>query len=145
MLLGQIVEHVDQRHRVPTNRAPPEFGRGAGGRVGPALLLGGVPAVIQKASLGVARVLLDQRDLFDDLVVGRRIVEGAAELGQERRGHVRAVEPHLIRINLLVPEAAVHGARLRFELALQEPQRLGVALALLGVGRARGQPEQQLA
>ena len=62
-------------------------------------------------------------------------------LREERRAHVQAVEPHLIRVPLLVPEAAFLGARMLAHLLAQELD----GLAVLFVLRLRVEQEQRLA
>ena len=55
-------------------------------------------------------------------------MEKSRILGIKRRAHVNAVEPHLVRITLLVPEAALAGAGLGLELFAQKTGGLLVAL-----------------
>ena len=73
------------------------------------------------------------------------LAEHRRELRQERRRHVDPVRPHLMRIDLLVPEAAVRGARLGHQLRAQRVQHLAIALLLGGVPGFGQQREQHLA
>jgi hypothetical protein len=82
-----------------------------------------------------------QQELPGDVVEGGRLAEGARVLGVERLRHVQPVEPHLLRVDLLVPEAALGRARLRAELRAQRVERPPVA-RLLG---ALVQAEEQAA
>ena len=69
----QAVHHVGHRHRVPADRARPELRRRAGLLVRPGPRLRLVPPVVVQAGLRVERVLVDQRDLLDRLVVVLRL------------------------------------------------------------------------
>ena len=112
MVGGEPVEHVDQGHAVPALRSAPDLGAEAGGLVGPGHLLGLVPAVAEEAGLGVAHVLVHEQELFGDVVEVLRLLEGCSVCGAEGLGHVGAVEPHLVGVDLLVPVASAGGARL---------------------------------
>ena len=59
------------------------------------------------------------------------LLEGGGVRGAEGLGHVGAVEPHLVGVDLLVPVAAAGGAGLQGELVVEELGGLGV-LFLLG-------------
>jgi hypothetical protein len=69
-----------------------------------------------------------EQDLLGDIVEIGGLVEVGGVLGVERAGHEEAVEPHLVRVNLLVPEAAAGGARLLAELVAQGLQGNAVAV-----------------
>ena len=143
---GHLGEHVGDRHRVPADGAPPELRRRAGLRVGPALGLALVPAVVEEAGLRRrAGADLGEQDLLGGVVQRRRLREHRRVLRQERRRHVHAVRPHLVRVDLLVPEAAVAGARLGVELRAQHVQHLAVAFLVGRVGGRGVQREQHLA
>jgi hypothetical protein len=101
--------------------------------------------VIEEAGLRVAQVRLREQHLLDRVVERRRLPEHRRVAGQERRRHVDAVGPHLMRVDLLVPEAAVRRARLRGELRAQRDQRLAVALPIGGVAGFGAEREQHLA
>jgi hypothetical protein len=79
--------------------------------------------VVVETGLGVVEVLVDEEDLTGDIVEGGGVGEGLAVGGEEGRAHVEAVEPHLVRVTLLVPETALAGARLLGELLAQGGER----------------------
>ena len=131
---GEPVEHIDEGHRVPAHGASPDLGAEAGGLVGPGHLLGLVPAVAQQAGVFGSRMCgVHQQKLFGDVVEVGGGLEGDGVLGAEGFGHVGAVEPHLVGIDLLVPVAAAGSARLKGELVVEELRGLGV----LGSGVTR--------
>ncbi len=86
-------------------------------------------------------MLVDQRDLVDDIGECRGIPGRQRVLGIEGAAHVDAIEPHLIGIHALVPEAARRGPRLRAQLLAQEIRRAPVAL----VTRPAREREEELA
>ena len=53
-------------------------------------------------------------------------LEGGSVFGAEGLGHVGAVQPHLVGIDLLVPVTAAGGAWLQVELVVQELRSLGI-------------------
>ena len=61
-----------------------------------------------------------QDELLRDVVEVGVFVKGCGILGTKRFGHEKAVEPHLRRVDLLVPEAAIGSARVSFQLFAQE-------------------------
>ena len=64
----QHVQHVHQGHSVPANGATPEVRGGAGGFVGPILLLALVPSVIKEAGRRVVGVGSGQAELFRNVI-----------------------------------------------------------------------------
>src|SRR2546421_8748140 len=107
MVFRKVVESIDERHRVPTDRAGPEIWRQSRLRICPALLFRLIPTVIEKTSFRIARVRFHPDELPCDVIEGRVVVKGSSVLRVERLAHVQAVEPHLVRINLLMPEATL--------------------------------------
>ena len=85
----------------------------------------------EQAGFFVAHVGVHEEELFGDVVEVGGLLEGGGVGGAEGLGHVGAVEPHLVGVDLLVPVAARGGARLDGELVFEEPGGLGV-LFLLG-------------
>jgi hypothetical protein len=69
---------------------------------------------------------LGQHELFGDVVERCVFMKDGGVFGVKRLGHVQAIEPHLRRIDLLVPKAAFRGARVRPELRAQQTGRLPV-------------------
>ena len=98
--------------------------RAPGLRVGPRHLPALVPGVIQQPGARVAGVLLHHHDLVHDVVKSGRLIEGARIFRVEWPGHIHAVQPHLVGVDLFVPETARPGARLRPELRAQQVHRL---------------------
>ena len=124
----QQLQDVCERHREPPERAAPRVRRTPGRRIGPALALALVPGVAQQTGALVARPLGDEGDLPRDVVESRGLGERDRELGVERAGHVDAVEPHLVGVDALVPEAAARRARLSAQLLAQDLGGRAVAL-----------------
>ena len=65
-------------------------------------------------------MLEGERELTRDVVVCRGLAERGGVLREERARHVHAVEPHLVRIDPLVPEAARRRSRLGAKLVAQD-------------------------
>jgi len=85
-------------------------------------------------------MLLQRHDLVDRVIEGRNVSEGGRILRIERPGHVDAVEPHLVRIDELVPEAARARARLSRKLLAQERNRLPETRVAAGLVQRKQQP-----
>src|SRR6185503_2295005 len=85
--------------------------------------------VIEQPGLIVARMKLHQDELLRDVVKRSGLVESGGPLRVERFAHEETVEPHLRRIDLLVPEASSRRARVSLQLLAQE--RRGFAVLLL--------------
>src|SRR5262249_48340537 len=118
---GQEIKDVYERHAVPTDGAAPEVGGGSRGFVGPVLFFGLIPAMIKKAPGRGVSVSGDEPDLFGDIVKGLRGGFNQLQvLSIERGGHVDAVEPNLLGVSLLMPEAAFGCSRLPMELGAQQ-------------------------
>ena len=128
---GEPVEDIDEGHCVPAHGASPDFGAEAGGLVGPGHLLGLVPAMSEQAGVRIAHVLVHEEELAGDVVEVGGLLEGGGVLGPKGLGHVGAVEPHLVGVDLLVPVAAAGGAGLKGELVVEELGGAGV-LGVLG-------------
>ena len=104
----QLLEDVHHGHHEPAHAAAPDDRRAAGLRVGPGRVPVLVPRVIEQAGLRVEAVPRGERRLEHRHVVPeRRVVEKPAVVHEERLAHVDAVDPHLVRVDALVPEAAV--------------------------------------
>src|SRR2546430_12905713 len=120
MVFRKVVESIDKRHRIPSDRTRPEIRRQSRLRISPALLFRFIPAVIEQTGFRIARARLHPNELLRDIVEGCVLVKGRGVLGVERLAHVQAIEPHLVRINLLVPKATLMRARLRLQLFAQQ-------------------------
>ncbi len=116
---GKVFEGVNEGHGIPADGAAPEAGGFAGDLVGPGLGAGLVPGVVVELFVGVPRVTIHQDELPGDVVVEGGLVKGLRVVGEEGRGHEEAVEPHLMRVALFVPEAALAGARVGAHLVAQ--------------------------
>src|SRR5438046_10303688 len=98
MFLGKEIQHVDQSHSVPADCPAPKVRRLSSSRIGPTLLSGFVPAVIEQARISIARMQVHQRKLFRDVVEicilmqSLRILRRSEErrVGQEGRMLCRA-------------------------------------------------------
>src|SRR5437660_3842099 len=126
MLLWKVIQYIDQSHSVPSDCPAPKVRRLSSPRIGPTLLSGFVPAVIEQARISIARMQVHQRKLFRDVVEICILMQSLRILRVERLGHVQAIKPHLIGIDLLVPEATVGGTRLRLQLGAPELRRTEV-------------------
>src|SRR6266498_3931350 len=111
MRLGKVIQSVYQRHGVPTHRSSPKVGRVPRIRIGPALLSRFIPTVIEQTRLRIARVTLDQNELFGDVVKIAVFMKHRGVLGIEGLSHIETVQPHLRRIYFLMPETAFRSAR----------------------------------
>src|ERR1700730_11650943 len=107
MVLREVVECIDESHCVPPHCPPPKVGGVSTGRDGPALFLRFVPAVIEQPGPGISCVTFHQYQLFRNAVEGSCSMKSGGTLSIKRFGHVKTVQPHLVRIDLLVPKAAV--------------------------------------
>ena len=112
ILLGIKRNRVHQRHHVPAHGPGPELRRISGSLIGPALLLRLIPSVIEQARVRIARVLVQQCKLLCNIAESLGAMKHRGILGIKRFRHVETVEPHLIRISLLVPESPGRRARL---------------------------------
>ena len=130
MVLREPVENINEGYAVPAHGAAPCLGTESGLLIGPGHLLRLVPAMLEQAGFRVAHVAVHQQELLRDVVEVFGGLEGDGVLGAEGLGHVGAVEPHLVGVDLLVPVAAAGRARLHRELAVQEFGGLGVARVL---------------
>src|SRR5947208_6275983 len=126
MFLWKVIQHVDQSHSVPSDGPAPKVRRLSSPWIGPTLLPGFVPAVIEQASISIARMQVHQRKLLRDIVEICILMQSLRILRVERLGHVQAVKPHLRGIDLLVPEAAVGSTWLGLQLCAQKRGRLEV-------------------
>lgn len=65
-------------------------------------------------------------------------------LGVERLGHVQPVEPHLVRVDLLVPESPVGVAGLRLQLGVERVERHLIAhVSVRSYSSKRARPGQR--
>jgi hypothetical protein len=110
----EIVQNIDKRHGIPAHRKPPCMGACASFLVGPALLLGLGPAVMEHTGFSVASAPFHPGKLIGNIVPVVFIPDKGI-LGIERLSHIQAIEPHLPRIDLFMPESAFLCARVLFE------------------------------
>ena len=120
MVLRHVVERIDDRRREPSERAPPRVRALPRRLVGPYHRLRLVPSVAVEPRLRVVCMARHDCELVRDVIEGRvlRVAfeEARCVARVERTAHVESVEPHLVRVHLLVPEAAFGHARLDREL-----------------------------
>ena len=87
-------------------------------------------------------MFINQANLFGRLIEGLVIAaKRGCITGIKRRAHVKAIQPHLIRVPLLVPEPAIKCARLCVQLLPQNGGRLLITFLV----RQRPQREHGLA
>ena len=103
------------------------MGRLPGGLVAPEHFARIVVGVAVKPRRGVIGMRGHDDELIHD-VVDSLLVLAPGEvphgiLGVERLGHVQPVEPHLVRVDLLVPESPVGVAGLRLQLGVERVER----------------------
>ena len=130
MILGHKVDIIQQRNRHPAHGTAPELGRTAGFFVRPVNLTLVVVSVIHQAGLFITGLGFHQRRLLCDLIKKERLVEGLAVLGAEGAGHVQPVQPHLVAVPGLVPEAAFgRGGEMLHEVGNSIQRRLVAGIA----------------
>ena len=105
-----------------------KIGAAAGLGVRPVHLAALVVAVVVQAGLGVLHVLLDVHELLVAVNAAVHPVAACLILHVEGLGHVGAVQPDLVGIDLLVPEVALLGAGLGLQLAADRLNGVAVAL-----------------
>jgi hypothetical protein len=77
--------------------------------------------MIEKTGLFISGMTIDVHKLVDDVIKRVGLVKHPRKHRIERFTHEQTVKPHLIRIDLLVPESAFPGARMMTQL---ESERL---------------------
>ena len=127
-LLVHPFQHVHHGHHEPAHGPQPEVGAAAGDGVGPVHLAALVVAVVVKAGLFVPHMLLDVHELAVAVDAAAHLVEAGLVFHIEGLGHVGAVQPDLPGVDLLVPEVALLGAGLAFQLAVDDVDGLAVLL-----------------
>jgi hypothetical protein len=130
---GEKPEIVHERHRIPADGASPEAGGATGLLVGPRLFFRLVPAVVMKSFFRIPGGLIDQHELFHHLVVKGGLVEETGVLGEKRRGHVKAVQPHLVGVPVLVPETSLARARVFAHLLAERFDGLAVGVGSMAL------------
>jgi hypothetical protein len=92
-----LVQHIDERHRIPADGARPDCTRCACARIRPELLARFIPTVVNQSGLGIAAVLEDGSVLTTDIIEDRRLVEAPPVLRVERQREPQTVQPNLMR------------------------------------------------
>lgn len=82
------------------------------------------------------RLVKDQRHLLCRQIRPLHLAEGHGKFRQKRAGHVNAVQPHLLRVELFVPEAALRRRRLTLDLL----DEAAAGLFILRLARRLEQP-----
>ncbi len=83
--------------------------------------------MVEQAGVRVASMLIHEGELVNNIVENGGLIENQCILSAKRLGHIKAIQPHLLRIDLLVPETPAFRARLLAELALDELDSPGIA------------------
>ena len=131
MINRKVIKHIDERHRVPANGTSPEIGRPSRFGISPLLLSAFVVTVIKQARFGIDEVFFDQGELPGNIIKVFRLLIENFVFSVKRRGHVQTVEPHLVRVSLLVPKAVLLCAGLAGELSAE---RVGGFTVLVATG-----------
>jgi hypothetical protein len=84
--------------------------------------------MVKQTGLWIAGVLFNEFELVGHIFQELQLVESQSIFCIERGGHVKPVQPHLKRIDFLMPEASALGTGLLLELAVQELERFGITL-----------------
>ena len=116
-LLVHPLQHVHHGYHEPAHGTQPEVGAAAGDGVGPVHLAALVVAVVVQAGFFVPHVLFDVHELLVAVDAALHLVKAGLVLHVEGLGHVGAVQPHLPRVDVLVPEIPLFGAGLGGQLA----------------------------
>ena len=108
MLLREIVQHLHKGYGIPSVRTSPRMFGETCFRIAPEHRTGLVPCMAEEAGILVQSVLSTGYELMDDICKQRilLLLRGISLciFGIERECHIETVEPHLMRIDLLVPE-----------------------------------------
>ena len=140
-MLRNIFQRIDKSHCVPPNGTPPEILRTARPGVRPPLRFAFIPAVKIEAG-GTIRIMRCRKNkLFRDVVKGCRILCHRGVQGIEWLSHIQTIQPHLVRVDPLVPESAFARPWLLSQLAAK---RIGSSTIFL-FARQRINPEQSFA
>ena len=86
-----------------------------------------------------ARLVKDQRHLLRRQIRPLHLAEGHGKFRQERAGHINAVQPHLLGVELFVPEAALRRRRLTLDLL----DEAAAGLLILRLARRLEQPQRR--
>ena len=121
----QSGQNIRMRHHKPAHRASPDVRGKSRLRIGPLLRFRTVPRVRVQAAFQPC-LFKDQLHLLRRQIRPLHFAERHGEFRQERAGHVNAVQPHLLGIELLVPEAALRRRRLTLYLLDESAARLFV-------------------
>ena len=131
-------QNVRVRHHKPAQRAPPDVRGKPRLRVGPLLRPRAVPRMGVQAAFK-ARLVKDQRHLLRRQIRPLHLAEGHGKFRQERAGHVNAVQPHLLGVELFVPEAALRRRRLTLDLL----DEAAAGLFIFRLARRLEQPQRR--
>src|SRR5688500_3676968 len=82
-----------------------------------------VPAMVQETCFGITRVLFHPYKLVANVTEVAFFMKYPGILSIERLTHIQAVKPHLVRIDLLVPEPTFISPGMAFQLASQQVYR----------------------
>src|SRR5512140_2959865 len=94
-------------------------------RIRPPLLFAFIPAVIQQSGFWITGVLVDEDELVHDIVVVTGLSGHDRVPGIEWFGHEQSIQPHLIWIDLFMPESPFVRPGLVLQLL---PERIGSTL-----------------
>src|SRR5690606_9967193 len=128
MVVREVLNRIDKCHAEPPQRTAPEIWRTPGRLVSPSLLAGLIPTMIQQPRLIVTAMPLHQHKLGRNIVKNLLFTEEPCIFSIKWLPHIQTVQPHLMRIDLFVPEPSFRRPGMRTELVTQQGSCLIVFL-----------------
>ena len=126
VILGHIIEHIDQRHEPPAHAASPEIGRMPRSGIGPTLIAALVVGVEIESRAVVESAAGTDKELLHGIIDQLGFIKSSSVTGEKRRCHIEAVEPYLVRINEFMPKCPLMGTGLACQLTDKNVHRLFV-------------------
>ena len=133
--LTDILQGLDECHGIPSHSTPPRMLRLPGLLVTPKLRPHIVISMTEEPRRGVIGMFGRGHKLIDNIGYAQRALHRILRhdvahhiLGIERFAHVDTIEPHLLRITLLMPEAAISDAWLVLQLQEERIHHLAITL-----------------
>ena len=122
-MLRNKLQRINQSHRIPPHRTSPSVLGLSRDGIRPTFGAAHVRRMAIKPVLWIVCVAGTGHKLIDYIRISLRKIITERIFRVERSSHINAVQPHLMRVNLFVPEAAIRIARLPFELAVKQIER----------------------
>ena len=128
---GQKFQSIDHTHHVPTQSAAPAMRRLTGFGIAPEHRFAFVPTMTIHLRGRIVGMLTHYNELTGHIFEISSLLLGGNKLMHIfsiiRSAHIQTIQPHLMRINLLVPETAVLRTRMRHQLRKERIHRNFVA------------------